>query len=285
MNHIFKLSKKLKKMGFHKESIELLKLAEVSMTEGSKAKELMEELASIFSGTRLKESFAPQKILNVPSELNSFFRSNGRGDVTFGSNGVVRELRETLEGGPARDKGSLHGLGLAHDLLINTPKISGSYNIGKNAEIIEEDPELVKLMSKFADTSGLTWGGRMSSGSQFNLDGITVYDRELHHFEIPKSEITSAVHPVIISFMREFGISESSLLTSSGRQNIYSLLIDALSGKEITSEKAEYYRHSDSGTNDGEPEYEIQQGPSEPTRLDQKDLNTLINIGRLFGLT
>lgn len=284
MNHIFKLSKKLKKMGFHKESIELLKLAEVSMTEGSKAKELMQELASIFSGTRLKESFAPQKILNVPNELNSFFRSNGRGDVTFGSNGVVRELRETLEGGPARDKGSLHGLGLAHDLLINTPKISGSYNISKNAEIIEKDPELVKLMSKFADTSGLTWGGRMSSGSQFNLDGITVYDRELHHFEIPKSEITSAVHPVIISFMREFGISESNLLTSSGRQNIYSLLVDALSGREITSEKAEYYRHSEPDKEEVQEYSAESEVESKPIKLDPAEIKKMMNIGRLFGI-
>jgi len=282
MNKIKKLSKTLEGMGLRYEAAEILKLAEASMPSND-MNNITNDLRRLFDGTRLKEIFVPQKIISVPQDLTSFFSSNGRGDVKFTSNGAIRELRETLQGGPARDKGSLHGLGLAHDLIIDTPKLSGSYNIGRNSEVIQKDPELVELMSKFAEQAGLVWGGKMSRGKSFDVNGTQVYDMELHHFELPKSELISSVHPDIINFMKKVGISENSILSSGGRQGLYSQLVNALSDGSVGVADRTY---SDSvGTTDGEEYPEETNSESLSKDFGIQDLKTMINIGRLFGIT
>jgi hypothetical protein len=278
MNKIKKLSKTLEGMGLRYEAAEILKLAEASMPSND-MNNITNDLRRLFDGTRLKEIFVPQKIISVPQDITSFFSSNGRGDVKFTSNGAIRELKETLQGGPARDKGSLHGLGLAHDLIIDTPKLSGSYNIGRNSEVIQKDPELVSLMSKFAEQAGLVWGGKMSRGKSFDVNGTQVYDMELHHFELPKSELISSVHPDIINFMNKVGLSESSIFSSSGRQELYSQLVNALSGGPV--EVIDRSRSDSISANDEQSSFE----ENAPTGLGEMDLRTAISIGRLFGIT
>jgi len=61
-------------------------------------------------------------------------------------------------------------------------------------------------------------------------------------------------------------------------------LVDALSGREITSEKAKYYRHSEPDREEAQ-EYSLESGvESKPTKLDPSEIKKMMNIGRLFGL-
>lgn len=221
----------LAKLGFEKEAKLVLAYAE---TDESSLNKALEALSSVFNGSTFSTSVIPQKISQIPSDLTSFVASKGRSDVSFSSNGVLRDLKETLRGGAARDPGSYHGLGLAHDLKIMTPKNNNSYSgIEENKNIIEKDPELVDIMREYAEKRGLKWGGDFRRGSKFTLpSGKEAYDMELHHFEIPTDEISNYINPAIMSALNYLKIDTELLESSSGRQKIYKDFISLFENKQ-----------------------------------------------------
>ena len=233
MKKINDLTKYLSKRGFSKEVSYLNSLAYKKYANNDKSL-----LSQIMNGTSFSSEIIPQKISSIPSDLQQFCASKGRSDVSFKSNGVLRDLAETLRGGAARDPGSYHGLGLAHDLIILTPKNNNKYpGIGENTSIIKKDPELVKLMKEYAESRNLTWGGNFSRGRAFTLPtGETVHDTELHHFEIPKKDIDKYVHPIVKEVLGRRGISISDLSSSAGRQKAYRLILSIISGDEETED-------------------------------------------------
>ena len=231
MKKIKNLHDILAKLGFEKEAKLVLAYADTDENNLNKA---FEALSSVFDGSTFFPSVIPQKISQIPSDLTSFAASKGRSDVSFTSNGVLRDLKETLRGGAARDPGSYHGIGLAHDLKIMTPKNNNSYSgIDENKNIIQKDPELVEIMAQYAKERGLKWGGDFSRGSKFTLpSGREVYDMELHHFEIPTDEISEYISPAIDSALNYMGIDTELLKNSSGRQKIYKDFISLFDNKE-----------------------------------------------------
>ena len=233
MKKINDLTRYLSKRGFSKEASYLNSLAYNKYENNDKSL-----LSQIMNGTSFSSEIIPQKISSIPSDLQQFCASKGRSDVSFKSNGVLRDLAETLRGGAARDPGSYHGLGLAHDLIILTPKNNNKYpGIGENTSIIKKDPELVKLMKEYAESRNLTWGGNFSRGRAFTLPtGETVHDTELHHFEIPKKDMDKYVHPIVKEILGRRGISISDLSSSAGRQKAYRLILSIISGDEETED-------------------------------------------------
>jgi len=228
MKKINDLTKYLSKRGFSKEASYLNSLAYKKYANNDKSL-----LSQIMNGTSFSSEIIPQKISSIPSDLQQFCASKGRSDVSFKSNGVLRDLAETLRGGAARDPGSYHGLGLAHDLIILTPKNNNKYpGIGENTSIIKKDPELVKLMKEYAESRDLTWGGNFSRGNAFTLPtGETVHDTELHHFEIPREDMGNYIHPIIKEVLGNKGIGISDLSSSKGRQRAYRTILSIISGE------------------------------------------------------
>jgi len=229
MKKINDLTKYLSKRGFSKEASYLNSLAYKKYANNDKSL-----LSQIMRGTSFSSEIIPQKISSIPSDLQQFCASKGRSDVSFKSNGVLRDLAVTLKGGAARDPGSYHALGLAHDLIILTPKNNNKYSgIGENTSIIKKDPELVKLMKEYAESRDLTWGGNFSRGNAFTLPtGETVHDTELHHFEIPREKMLQYMHPIIGDVLSRNGINLSELTSSSVRQKAYKIILSIISSNE-----------------------------------------------------
>lgn len=231
MKKIKNLYNILAKLGLEREARLVLASAD---TNENNINEALETLKPIFNGSIFDKSVIPTKISQIPENLTSFASEKGRGDVSFSSNGILRDLKETIMGGPARDPGSYHGLGLAHDLIIKTPKNNNSYNgIGENKNIIQKDPGLVDIMNEYAEKNQLKWGGHFRRGDSYNLpSGLTVYDMELHHFEIPTEQLIDNVDDRILSALDLLDISEEYLKNSNGRELIYRSFISLFEDKD-----------------------------------------------------
>jgi hypothetical protein len=238
MNNVKKLEKILIGFNLKEEAYYISKLAQSELDEKNRIEQAKQALSSVMSAGTFMRSVVPEKIAKIPSHLTSFCSSNGRGDVRFASNGELRNLTETLKGGAARDPGSYHALGLAHDLIILTPKNNNKYSgIGENTEIIKKDPGLVELMSKYAEENNLTWGGKFKRGNSFKLpSGQQVFDMELHHFEIPKSEAIQYINANIKKAMEFLYLGDDLLKSSSGRQKIYRTFLSVMNNSDYKIE-------------------------------------------------
>jgi len=237
-----------------------------------------EDLSLFFDGTTISTSSIPDKIKDIPNSLSSLAKSMGRADIFFTSNGITRELNETLQGGPARDKGSIHALGQAHDLIIHTSKLKEEYNIGKNGKILTLDPQVAIIMAEFANKSGLIWGGTFKRGNAYSINNMTVYDMELHHFEMPSKNIFNSLPSGLATIIRN-NFDPKIVETSSGRQELYKFFIEKLKNKN--------YKNSQTKPIDS-PQTEIEQQPEEQYQsLENKnktDMDGYSLLESLFGL-
>lgn len=178
------------------------------------------------SGVKIKSSAIPDSIISIPENLQLFLNSKGRSDVIIGSNGAGRSLPGAVAGGGDRLPGSLHGIGYAHDLKINSPK-SGTYNhLSVNVKILEKDPELVPLLHEFAVNEDLEWGGLWEKGNSFLVEsekfGDQVYwSGELHHFELKEYKFESEIDPDIKEYMKMINLPTYELYTAQGRTKLY----------------------------------------------------------------
>lgn len=243
MEKIIKLSKLLDSLGLHKESSELSKLIKLSdVNLGGKTGKIEEDLRMAFreksSGScHIVKELIPNKIASIPEALTSFAASKGREDAKFKSNGATRSLAKAIGGGGSRIAGSLHGLGFAHDLIINTGKFTEEYNIGLNKKVIKSDPEIMHIMKEFAEVNNLTWGGNWSKGGRVtathNGKSIEVGVEELHHFELKEEELATNLPAPIKAFMVQIGMSPGDIASSEKRKNLYEEILEVVKGKAL----------------------------------------------------
>jgi hypothetical protein len=249
-----------------------------------KINEVHSLLTSVMKGTSFTRDVVPQKISSIPSELEEYCASNGRGDIKFRSNGELRDLVVTLKGGSARDPGSYHGLGLAHDLIILTPKNNNSYvGIGENKDIIKKDPELAKLMKQYGELKGLKWGGDFKRGNAHTLPtGEVVYDTEFHHYEIPKDQIPEYIHPSIKKALEILDIDINTLRSSSGRQKVYQSFLMIIKEKKFDTKPDDFDRNKNKN-DERLVETEVEYDPDDSFDLDDES-QALFNkiVSRLF---
>jgi hypothetical protein len=245
MKKIIQLSEILTNNGFQKEADEIYFLIKKSLLDTDSQvtiKNVLEQSFDVSKG-RLKSQAIPAKIAAIPDKLGAFFQANGRGDVKIESNGAIRSLPKALAGGGARLAGSLHGIAFAHDLKISTPKTGEYTGIDKNRDIAQKDPEVLKIMGKFAEEYRVKWGGYFKMGKAHKIDGLSdfVYDLELHHMELYPEEHVQNIDPNIKIFMKSINMPFEDVSDTGKRRELYRKILDELqsNGSNKTVDKTE----------------------------------------------
>lgn len=228
---LLKLSHTLQRLNLHKENLQVKNLLDYRINKiASNPQELVRKIfEKREDGYYIRSSLVSQRIKTIDNLLGAFLMENGRGDVTIASNGASRSIEDSISGSSSKASGSLHGLALAHDLLINSPK-SGKYTgLSVNLKILNKDPELVLLMHEFAIKENLDWGGLWEGrGTAFSIDGNTYWSEELHHFELWPDEIPSNVSPLVIQYMNIYNMSPSDLIDKERRIILYNHICNDL---------------------------------------------------------
>tara|TARA_R110000822_G_scaffold54937_1_gene140139 strand:+ start:90 stop:1499 length:1410 start_codon:yes stop_codon:yes gene_type:complete len=173
----------------------------------------------------VKKKYQPQKILDVPSDLQRFMHANGRKDVKVVTNGNTRSLKKTLLGGGDRSKNSLHLFGMAMDLSIYTeevPQQSPAMKLEVRNGLLMKDHGLLRLLKNFGVQTGLQWGGLFARGGKHSIpagdgmDEFNAWDAEVHHYELVKSELISMMHPDVKGALLKAGYVPSDMANTSG---------------------------------------------------------------------
>ena len=136
----------------------------------------------------------------------------------------MRDLKgATYPSNPARAKGSLHGSGLAIDLIFNIPGFNWK-GIGDN-ENLSKDEKLVKTIWRWVQSQkDLTWGAEWgkSNPSNGNIKGWGI--TEFHHMEIKKDLIKNYWSPFTTE-LSELGFKGDKLTSTSNLQKLYEKLL------------------------------------------------------------
>lgn len=177
------------------------------------------------NGIFLRESSIPSAIISIPEALEIFVREKGRDDVTIKSNGSARAIEEALSGSDSKMPGSLHGLAFAHDLKISSEKAGTYTGLGSNVKILQNDPELAKLMHKFALAYNLEWGGLWERGTSVNIGNNVYWSEELHHFELKESQLVPNLAQGVKEYMDAINMPYEYVTTAGGRTDLYKRII------------------------------------------------------------
>ena len=173
----------------------------------------------------IRKKYQPQKILDIPSDLQRFMHANGRKDVKVVTNGNTRSLKKTLLGGGKRSKNSLHLFGAAMDLTIYTeevPKAVPALKLEVRNGLLMKDHGLLRLLKNFGVQTGLQWGGLFDRGGKHSIpagdgmDEFNAWDAEVHHYELVKSELISMMHPDVKGALLKAGFVPSDMANTSG---------------------------------------------------------------------
>ena len=179
---------------------------------------------------------AGHRLKPILGDLQKHLRANGYPSATIGNNGITRDLVASVyPNSPARAVASLHGAGLAIDVLWGIPgkKWSG---IGDNGNLAN-DPQLTKVIWNFVKTQGdITWGAQFDKkkGSDpangiVNGRGITEY----HHFEISSDKIANYWKPYE-SDLKAMGFDYKTLNKYGKDSPIYKVMKQLLNSKGIS---------------------------------------------------
>ncbi len=192
------------------------------------------------------------------TDFNSWIKTNYPSkDWELASNGVTRELSETVAGGPARDKGSWHGAGLAIDVQFlgtyggktlgnaydskdrpGKPRYGYAWTDGGSNQDVANEPEFLQAMYKFLNEvepwkSRLVWGAEFfrrggirnapglngKAGAGYVALGEKVACVELHHFEFSTNVAKTYWEPWK-GIIEGFGLPFPPL-TSPQREKLY----------------------------------------------------------------
>jgi hypothetical protein len=164
----------------------------------------------------------------ILKDLENYLNKNGYPGAKIGNNGIMRELRASAyPSSPARAAASLHGAGLAIDVLFDIPGFKWS-GIGDNGNL-SKDPNLTRVIANFVKGQGdITWGASWGKGSK-PAEGL-VYARgitEYHHFEIRSDLIPSYWEPVKDE-LAKFGFKPSDLKSPGKGGNLHKLMLKLL---------------------------------------------------------
>ena len=147
------------------------------------------------NGSAAMANLAGHRLKNVLTDLTSYLNANGYAGAKIGNNGVTRGLKDSAyPNSPARATASLHGAGLAIDVLFTIP--GKSWKSIYDNENLASDPKLTKTIMNWVKTQGdLTWGAEFdnSKPSEGSVSGRGI--TEYHHFEIKSSLIPKYWEP------------------------------------------------------------------------------------------
>jgi hypothetical protein len=164
----------------------------------------------------------------IVNDLTNYLNKNGYPGAKIKSNGVMRDLRgSAYPSSPARATASLHGAGLAIDLIFNIPGFKWN-GIGDNANL-SSDAKLTKVINNFVKGQGdITWGAYWGKGSNpgsgvVSGRGITEY----HHMEIRADLIPKYWEPVKDE-LSKYGFKPSQLTSPGKGSGLHRLMLRLL---------------------------------------------------------
>lgn len=183
------------------------------------------------------KGIAGHRLIKIIDELSAYLNSKGF-KTKLGNNGICRDLAAASKGGGARAAGSLHGAGIAIDLLFGPAYKKDYYiynrqgvklkwlSIGDNKNL-SQDIELTKTIWAWVKTQGdITWGAEWGEKDGTDIEngiirghGITEY----HHFEIKKSLIPTYWEPFKTE-LSNLGFDPKKLVTTTKLGELYSKL-------------------------------------------------------------
>jgi hypothetical protein len=173
-------------------------------------------------------NLAGHRLTPILKDLENYLNKNGYPGTKIGNNGVMRNLRDSAyPSSPARASASLHGAGLAIDVIFKIPGFKWA-GIGDNGNL-SKDPNLTRVIANFVKGQGdITWGASWGKGSK-PAEGL-VYARgitEYHHFEIRSDLIPSYWEPVKDE-LAKFGFKPSDLKSPGKGGNLHKLMLKLL---------------------------------------------------------
>ena len=170
------------------------------------------------------EGVAGKRLKKVLKDLQNFLQANGYPGAAIKNNGIMRELNAaTYPSNKARAKGSLHGSGLAIDLIFEIPGFKWR-GIGDNGNLASNS-DLVKTIWRWVQSQkDLTWGAEWGSSnpSNGNIKGYGI--TEFHHFEIKKDLIKNYWAPFTTE-LKQLGFNPDELTSTKKLQKLYEKLL------------------------------------------------------------
>ena len=164
--------------------------------------------------------------------MAKYLNANGYPGSKLGNNGVTRDMvASTYPSSPARAVASLHGCGLAIDVIFKIPGFKWS-SIGDNGNLAK-DAKLTKTIYNWVKTQGdLTWGAEWGKSNpaegMVQKRGVTEY----HHFEIKSSQISKYWKP-FESDLKKMGYDYTKLNSTGSKGTIYPLFKQLLNSVGI----------------------------------------------------
>jgi len=177
---------------------------------------------------------AGHRLIKIVDDLGAYLTTQGF-KTKLGNNGICRDLAASSKGGGARAAGSLHGSGLAIDILFGPAYKKDYYvynkqgvkfnwlGIGDNKNLAA-DPQLTKAIWAWVKSQGdITWGAEWGGSDPENgiVKGHGIV--EYHHFEIKKSFIPNYWSP-FNSELANLGFESKNLVTTTELGKLYAKL-------------------------------------------------------------
>jgi len=177
-------------------------------------------------------NLAGHRLKNIPADLQNYLRANGFPGTVIGSNGIMRNLKEsTYPNSKARVPASFHGCGLAHDLKFNIPGISWS-GIGSNSNLASNQKLNLVIWEWTKKQGDLEWGGQWGVNKGTNNDagvvngwGVTEY----HHFQI-KPKMNYKYWEPVKEELDKLGFKTTDFTANGKGSNLYKLMIKLAGG-------------------------------------------------------
>jgi hypothetical protein len=178
------------------------------------------------SGTSMI-NLAGHRLTPILKDLENYLNKNGYPGTKIGNNGVMRDLRgSAYPSSPARATASLHGVGLAIDVIFKIPGFKWS-GIGDNANLAR-DAKLTQTIAAFIKgQSDIYWGASFGKSNptagEVNGRGITEY----HHFEI-KSDLIPGYWEPVKDELAKLGFKPSELKSPGKGKGLHRLMLKIL---------------------------------------------------------
>lgn len=207
-------------------------------------------------GSKLKSggsmiNLAGHRLKNIPADLQAYLRANGFPGIVIGSNGIMRNLKESIDEPHIKGRvaASYHGVGLAIDLLFGFDtdylysKPVGSKGkkgpvkcdgveiawggIGANGNLAK-CTGFTKALWKWTQLQGdLTWGAEWgdSDPSTGNIKGWGIV--EYHHWQI-KESLQAAYWEPVKDELAKYGYKPNQMQKNGKGTNLHKLMIALL---------------------------------------------------------
>lgn len=174
-------------------------------------------------------NLAGHRLELILKDLQSYLNKNGYPGAKIGNNGIMRNLKESAyPNSPLRASASLHGAGLAIDVLFTIPGFTWkSIYDNKNLAV---DPKLTKTINNFVKGQGdITWGASWAKSKP--AEGIVLGRGidEYHHFEIKADQIPKYWEPLKTE-LAKFGFKPTDLKSPGKGSNLHKLMLKLMGG-------------------------------------------------------